>query len=203
MSLTEISVRPALPQDAPFVAEMIKLSMGSLGDHLFGADDGSIKRYIEDLVRRNAGRFGLRFSFIAESDGSAKGILLSYKGRSIDFLNVSTFPHLVPAMGVGQAFRFMKRGVSLPGGREAMQDEYYVSNIGVDPSAQGHGVGSALLKFAESLARIEKLTKCSLIVGLYNRDALRLYQRVGYRIVETVQHEDETLGYHRMVKQLS
>lgn len=203
MSLTEISIRPARQNDAPFIAEMIKLSMGSLADYLFGTDGQSIKKYIEKLVLENAGRFGLRFSFIAESAGISKGILLSYKGRSIDLLNLATFPHLFSAMGFGPALRFMKRGISLPGGSEAVKDEYYISNLGVDPSSQGLGVGSALLKFAEGLARNEKLAKCSLIVALYNRDAFRLYQRFGYRVVETVQSKDETLGYHRMVKQLS
>jgi ribosomal protein S18 acetylase RimI-like enzyme len=105
-------------------------------------------------------------------------------------------------MGFAPALRFMWRGVSLPGGREAVKDEYYISNLGVDPSAQGCGVGSVLLNFAEGLARKEKLTKCSLIVGLYNRNALRLYERFGYRIAETISHQNEALGYHRMVKQL-
>lgn len=202
MSLIKINIRPAIQSDAPFIAEMIKLSMGSLGDHLFGADGLSIKKYIEYLVRKNAGRFGLRFSFVAESAGTLKGMLLSYTGRSLGLLNVSTGPHLFSAMGFGPALRFMKRGASLPGGREALKDEYYISNLGVDPSAQGLGVGSALLNFAENLARNEKLAKCSLIVGLYNQGALRLYERLGYQIAETVQHENEALGYHRMLKQL-
>ena len=203
MSLTEISIRPADQNDVPFVAEMIKLSMGSLADYLFKADGASIRTYIEKLVRGNSGRFGLRFSFVAEHAGIPKGILLSYKGRSVDLLNLATFPHLFSAMGFTSAFRFMRRGISLPGGREAVKDEYYISNLGVDPSVQGQGVGSALLTFAEGVARKENLAKCSLIVGLYNQNALRLYQRIGYQVVETVLHEDEALGYHRMVKQLS
>lgn len=194
-----IDIRPARQTDSLFIAEMIQISMGSLADYLFGTDSQSIKKYLENLVVRNAGRFGLRLSFIAESAGLSKGVLLSYKGRSIDFLNLSTFPHLFPAMG-RSAFGFMQRGVNLPGGREAYKDEYYISNLGVHPPAQGQGIGSDLLKFAEGLARNENLAKCSLIVGSYNQSALRLYQRIGYQIVETVQDKNPLLGYHRMVK---
>jgi len=202
MNLTEIRIRPASKDDAPFIAEMLKLSMGSLADYLFEADARTITRYIESLVLRNAGRFGMRFSFIADVAGISKGVLLSYKGGSVDLLNVATFPHLFSAMGFSRAIRFMKRGISLPGGREAVKDEYYISNLGVHPSAQGLGIGSALLKFAESLACDAKLSKCSLIVGSYNQNAFRLYQRLGYQVVETVRNENPSLGYYRMVKVL-
>ena len=70
-------------------------------------------------------------------------------------------------------------------------------------SAQGQGIGSRLLAYAERSAQSTALMKCALVVGLYNQNALRLYQRLGYQIVETVQHSNEFLGYHRMVKQLS
>jgi len=72
----------------------------------------------------------------------------------------------------------------------------------VHPSSQGLGIGSALLKFAEGLACDAKLTRCSLIVGSYNQKAFRLYQRLGYQVVETVRSENPSLGYYRMVKVL-
>jgi ribosomal protein S18 acetylase RimI-like enzyme len=202
MNLTEIQIRPANANDSPFIADMIQLSMGGLADHLFGVESRSIKKYIENLVQCNAGRFGLRFSFIADVAGNSKGVLLSYKGRSLDLLNIATFPQLFFAMGFAPAFRFMKRGIKLPGGLEAGRDEYYISNLGVHPSAQGLGIGSALLKFAEGLAANAKVKKCSLIVSLRNQNAFRLYQRFGYQVVETVQDDNPSLGYHRMVKVL-
>lgn len=198
-----LTIRPALQSDAAFVAEMIHLSMDHLADYLFGADHHSVQRYIQNLVTRNAGRFGARLSFVAESAGSLKGALISFKGAGIDRINLATFPHLFPALGFRHTLGFMWRGIHLPGGAEAEADEYYISNLGVHPSAQGQGIGSALLAFAEKLAGESGLSKISLIVGSYNQSALRLYQRVGYCIVETVQDANQTLGYHRMVKVLS
>lgn len=203
MNLMDLAIRPALKQDAAFVAEMIQLSMGHLAEHLFEADHRSVRTCLENLLIRNAGRFGVNLSFIAESAGKMKGALLSFHGAAINRLNLATVAHLFPILGVGQAFRFMWRGVTRPGGQEAGSDEYYISNLGVLPSAQGQGVGAALLRFAEGVAQESGLPKTSLVVGLRNQNALRLYRRSGYQVVETVQDKNKTLEYHRMVKKLS
>lgn len=195
-----ILIRPALFADAAFVAEMILFSMGHLADHLFCVTGKPALPAVRKLVESNAGRFGLTLASIAEIRGQPVGALVSCKGRSVDLLNLATLPYLFSVMGVGAALRFIKRSISLPGGREAAQDEYYVSNLGVHSSAQGQGIGSHLLAYAEQTAQSAGLTKCALVVGLYNQNALRLYQRFGYQIVETVQHPSDFLGYHRMVK---
>lgn len=194
-----LAIRPALQSDAAFVAEMFLLSMGSLADHLFATDQQTAKSFTERLVIRNAGRFGLRFAFIAEVGGASKGALVACKGNLLERLNLATAPHLFGVMG-WSAFGFIWRGVALPGGREAEADEYYIGNLGVHPSAQGLGIGSALLEFAEAQARRHGLAQCALVAALYNHGAIRLYERFGYEVVETVEHP--TLGYYRMVKVL-
>lgn len=202
MSLTSLAIRPALIGDESFVAEMILLSMGHLAEYLFEAEQGSLQKKMSTLVARNAGRFGLTLAHVAEVGGKRYGAVLVCKGKNVDRLNLATFPHLFPSLGVRLAWMFIWRGMRLPGGREAEADEYYISNVGVLPSVQGRGVGSALLKFAEERAHAEGLKKCSLVVGLYNQDAFRLYQRSGYQVVETVQADNPTLAYHRMLKVL-
>ena len=197
------NIRPAQKEDAAFVAGMFYLTMGKLADHLFKDAQRPVLSVLEDLIRRNAGRFGSGISFIAESEGGPIGALVSCAGARIDKLNLAVFPHIMPVLGAVPAVKFMWRGIQLPGGREAERDEYYVSNLGVQPSAQGQGFGSRLLAYAEKTAQSNGLNKCALVVALYNRNALRLYERFGYRIVETVQHSNEFLGYHRMVKLLA
>lgn len=200
--MNSFHIRPAVDGDAPFAADMLQLSLGGLGDHLFGTDRQTSRGYVEKLVARNAGRFALRFAFIFPMDGVQKGALFACPGKLLDRLNMETSPHLFLVLGFSPAIAFIRRGLALPGGVEAEDDEYYIGNIGVHPSAQGQGIGSALLNFAEEQARKEGLPKCSLIVGSYNQDALRLYQRHGYEVVETVTSEHPSLGYHRMVKVL-
>lgn len=200
--LSELLIRPVQPGDAEFVAEMIYLSMGKLADYLFEDARGPVITLIHNLVTRNAGRFGSGIAFVAEADGRSLGVMVSFEGARLDALNLAVIPQLFPVTGTVSALRFLWRGFWLPGGREAEKDEYYVSNVGVPFFAQGRGIGSRLLAYAGQTGQSAGLKKCALVVGLYNRNALRLYQRLGYRIVETVQHPSGFLGYHRMVKDI-
>lgn len=198
-----VSIRPASLDDAVFAAEMLHLSMSGLADYLFEETSQPLVTQLERLFARNAGRFGVELAFVAEVEGKPYGVMFSSAGARLDLLNLAVFPHLFPVMGFAPALRFIWRGARLPGGAEAKKDEYYISNIGVHPSAQGQGIGSRFLAFAEQAAREKNLEKCSLLVSLHNVNAFRLYQRAGYQVVETVHDKNENLGYHRMVKRLS
>ncbi len=197
------NIRPACQNDAAFIAEMMCLSMGSLADYLFENARQPVAMLMKNLVARNAGRFGFGIAFDAEEEGKPLGALVSCSGARLAILNVAVLPQIFSVMGIMPALRFLWRGYRLPGGVEAEKDEYYVSNVGVHPSAQGHGIGSRLLVYAEQKAQACRLAKCSLIVSLHNANAFRLYQRTGYQVVEIVHDKNENLGYHRMVKQLS
>ena len=198
-----IRIRPALASDSPLAAQVFYMSMGGLADYLFGRNEQSIRASLDGLFQRNAGRFGHEIAVIAEMNGQPLGMLASCSGAQLNSLNVKTFRHFLPVMGFQQAFNFMLRGIKLPGGIEAARDEYYISNLGILPPAQRQGIGSHLLNYAEKLAQSAGLAKCSLIVGMHNVNAFRLYQRTGYEVVETVHDQNENLGYHRMVKKLS
>lgn len=197
-----LQIRAAQPSDATFAASMIYLSMEHLANHLFQQNKDVIEAAIAQLFARDAGRFGYRIAFTAEFEGQRVGSLIASRGDRIDRLNLETVAHLIAVLGPAEAIRFMYRGVRLPGGREAYKDEFYVSNLGILPSMQGRSFGSQMLAYAEKLARDENLKKCSLIAGGYNPNARRLYERLGYRVVETVNTEKADLGYHRMVKVL-
>jgi len=198
----ELGIRVATPDDASFAASMIHLSMDSLADHLFGQKAESIDEVIAKLFERNAGRFGYKDAFIAELEDEAVGLLIAIRGLDVNRRNFETIPHLVSVLGLIKAIGFIWRTVRLPGGREAEDDELYIANLGVVPSMQGRSLGSQLLAYAERLAREYNLRKCSLIVGWNNTSARRLYERIGYQVVETVKDEIGHQGYYRMVKVL-
>ena len=198
-----IKIRPAQAEDASFAASMLYLSMEHLADHLFEKDAASIRKDVSNLFARNAGRFGYKLASIAESGNEPVGLLIASRGDELNRLNLKTIPHLIAVLGFMRAIRFIDRGIYLPGGKEADNDELYIGNLGVLPSMQGRSFGSQLLEHAERLAHEKDLKKCSLIAGWHNENARRLYERIGYRVVETVPDEKENLGYYRMVKVLS
>lgn len=197
-----IRIRAAESADAVFAASMLHLSMGSLVGHLFRQESDVTEVLIARLFARNAGRFGYKDAFIAEYEEIKVGLLIALRGDRLNRLNLLTVPHLIALLGMAGAVGFLYRGVTLPGGREAENDEFFLSNLGIIPSLQGRSFGSQMLAFAEELACGNNLNKCSLIVGGYNKDARRLYERIGYQVVETVNADKEVLGYYRMVKVL-
>ena len=90
------------------------------------------------------------------------------------------------AVGVIRVSVFGRPKGSRSSDEEALHElragEAYVEYLSVTEEARGRGVGTALLRFAEAAARAEGATFMSLGVVRGN-PALRLYERVGYRVV--------------------
>ena len=55
-----------------------------------------------------------------------------------------------------------------------------IANIAVDPKFQGHGVGGALMKFAELIARENNLTELHLATHVLLSENISLYQHLGW-----------------------
>jgi ribosomal protein S18 acetylase RimI-like enzyme len=198
---SRIAIRPARPDDAPLAAAVFRLSLDHLADYLFGADGRATEVALMRLFSQDAGRFGYSPSFVAELNHQPLGMLVAFPGADVNRLNLSIAKHLPRALGWG-TFGFVARGLTLAGGIEAEADEYYVSNLGVLPAAQGRGLGKRLLLHADGQARALGLAKCSLLVAPHNKMALRLYKRQGYEIVFTKHDKNPIYSYHRMVKTL-
>jgi ribosomal protein S18 acetylase RimI-like enzyme len=81
------------------------------------------------------------------------------------------------------------------------EDHLYVENIAVDPSAQGRGLGRALMEFAEQEAARRGLNRMALVTHETMTENQAIYARLGYVEIER-RTED---GYRRvyMEKQLT
>jgi GNAT superfamily N-acetyltransferase len=73
-------------------------------------------------------------------------------------------------------------------------DHLYVENIAVDPSAQGHGLGRALMEFAEQEAARRRLNRLALVTHEVMTENHAIYARLGYVEIER-RVED---GYRRI-----
>lgn len=63
-------------------------------------------------------------------------------------------------------------------------DHLYVENIAVDPSAQGRGLGRALMEFAEQEAARRGLNRIALVTHEVMTENQAIYARLGYVEVE-------------------
>jgi len=73
-------------------------------------------------------------------------------------------------------------------------DHLYVENVAVDPSAQGRGLGRALMEFAEQEAARRALNRMALVTHEAMTENQAIYARLGYVEVER-RAED---GYRRI-----
>ncbi len=197
-----ITLRPARQEDASIAATLLRLSLGKVGTYLFGEQPDLAERALRRLFLCDAGRFGFRQAWIAERAGQPLGMAVAFPGRLALRLSLSVARHLPHALG-RRVFDFVRRGLSLVKGPECLSDEYYLSNLAVLPEAQRQGIGTCLLQHVEHLAWNGSLPKVSLLVGMENQAALRLYLRHGFQIVQTHSDANPILAYHRLVKFLS
>jgi len=73
-------------------------------------------------------------------------------------------------------------------------DHLYVENIAVDPSAQGRGLGRALMEFAEQEAARRGLSRMALVTHEAMTENQAIYARLGY--AETGRRSED--GYRRI-----
>ena len=183
--------------------------MGIEVDWLFGQEPGHPTRdVLSRLYRRQHNRASYGFVYIAAWNGQDVGLLLAYPGRFLQSLDRMTGLHLALIFSLGGVLRLIRRLPAYLDLIETDADEFYISNLAVFPDFQGHGVGKALMEYAETLARTSGLKKCSLIVTYGHEPARRLYEKLGYQTVRKYdilhpQIAEGSGGFHRMVKQLA
>lgn len=207
MTDSSLRIRPATNADVSPAVALIRLSMGSEVDWLFGQE----KKYptehvLAGLFRRKGNRTSHQVCWVAEQGGQVVGALVAYPGKQLRRFDLRTGLHLVQIFGLPATIRVARRQPAYGSLVEAEADEFYVSNVAVSPEAQGKGIGAALMKFSDALARSAGLPKCSLLVT-YDNPARHLYERCGYKIVHSYEIDHPMIahgsgGYHRMVKVL-
>lgn len=201
----EFAVRPAAPADAQTAASLIRMAMGQFADYLFGA--GNSAQALDVIGRLFAlplNRFSHQFADIVDTDGRVSGIMLSYPGQIMNRLDLSMGRQLWSIYGAPGFARFVGRSLPLAFAREASAGDYFINALAAHPDYRGQGIGTHLLSYAENKAREMRYDQCALSVEVSNLRARQLYERVGYRAVETVRFAWSKrlayAGYHRMVK---
>ena len=183
--------------------------MGVEVDWLFGQEPGyATREVLVRLYQRKNNRLSYCFAYIAAWNGQEVGLLLAFPGRILRRLEWVTGLHLGQIFGLGGVVRVARRLQAYGDMIEADDNEFYISNVAVLPAFQGHGVGKALMDYADTLARTVGLLKCSLIVTYGHEPARRLYEKIGYETVckYNIPHPkvaEGSGGFHRMVKVLA
>jgi ribosomal protein S18 acetylase RimI-like enzyme len=204
----KIFIRPATAADAQVGAYLIHMTMSRLAGFLLGSNNpAKVNSVLSKLFAQRQNRFSYQFADIAEVNGQVAGLSLSYPSRIMKHLEMPMAKQLLRILGMGEFIRFTRSALPLSRMKEAGADEHYINNLAVLPNFQGQGIGTRLLAFVESKAKAAGLGICSLTVEIGNERACHLYERLGYRLVGTVElqrlsHGVGFKGYYRMAKAL-
>lgn len=186
---------------------MLRASMGGLANYLFDDPRRTLDEYLGRMYKKDGHRFSWSHSFIGEQDDRAVGYLLCYPGYQMNGLQTAFLRKFRSCFGWGDTLRLIVRTLPLLSAPETERDEFYISNLGVLPEFRSRTYGAQLMSFAEQQARLARLAKCSLAVDITNINAIRLYERLGYKIVFTQRFKgrlaEKESGYHRMLKPLA
>ena len=201
-------MQPAVPEMAQEAADLIYLTMAKTADYLFGQEQTRrTHQVLENLFRLKSNRFSHQFTQVLCDSEKVVGLVISYSGRLMKSLELPMALQLLRMIGLVRFGQFLWRAFPLIGVKEAMDDEYFISNIAVAPTQRQNGLGHLMLEQVENQARSQRFTKISLTVDIENERAFSLYQRIGFDLVDTVTNARLKksiyyAGYHRMLKAL-
>jgi len=201
-----LTIRKATPSDTNRIAELLAGDPGQEAIGLTG-DAGRARKFGMAMVGLPNSPQGWNRTVVAELD--ARVVAIIQAGRDVPGMRVT--PRLI-YLGL-QIFGPIGLVRLLPRlrARQRVQpvpppESYYIAEIDVDAAYRNKGIGGALLDYAEAEARAAGHRLMSLTTSTTN-PARRLYERRGFRVVETrtdaaYKRYTGIDGRHLMVKQL-
>ncbi|PZP41646.1 MAG: GNAT family N-acetyltransferase, partial [Pseudopedobacter saltans] len=165
-----ITIRPAIAEDAFFVAPLIYEAMGELVSKF---TKGNVQEGIllfEHFFRKENNQYSFQNCSIAQYNGEDAGMILTYDGKDLSVLRHSFLMYLE------SQYNFRINPIE----DETQQGELYIDCLAVEPKFRGKRLGSALIKSAIDKAKTLKIPNTGLIVDIHNDIALRLYESLGF-----------------------
>ena len=171
MASTQILFRDAQAADAHAIAELYRMAAGGVADVAWD----KLRDKDEDILDTGARRFareGTGFSYqncaLGESRGRIVALMHAYPMQvDADFDPETVDPVLRPYTELEEA------------------GSYYISGVAVRADLRGRGIGTKLLRMAELRAMTRGLNAVSLIAFAENKGSVRLYDRLGYKVVDS------------------
>lgn len=182
-------IRPAQPDDAPYVAPLLVLAMG----HIAGIFARST--HYEDAIpffhsffETADNQYSYVNTLVYETGEGIIGSITGYDGAHLHALRQPVLDKLREAQP-----DFTPTDETEPG-------EYYIDCVNVHPAHQGKGIGKMLINvFCDQVASLG-YGRVGLIVDQVNPAARRLYENLGFKVVG----EKDFMGhrYFHMVREV-
>lgn len=173
---SEYRFRPATRDDAREIAELIQISSDGVAvvEWAEQANQQGVQplEIAEEMYRNEKGNYSWRNCTIVEKDNRVAGMLLCFATPK----GVKRDPKMRPTMDTLNVFA--------PYMYLEEPDSWYICGVALYPEHRGHGIGTNLMRLAEQQAKDKGIKKLSLVAFDQNEGSVRLYKRLGYKIVD-------------------
>ena len=169
--------RQASVADSNFIAEMIDVSSDGVAliewtGAAQAAGDRTALEVGAGMYAAGEGDYSYRNCILSQVAGRRAGILLSFPVLARDPTDQVQSPPF-DGTDVFAPYKYLEA-----------PETWYICGVAVLPEYRGHGIGSQLMAIAGQQAREHDYDRLSLVVFEQNTTALRLYQRLGYEVID-------------------
>ena len=169
--------------DLDKVSKLIYETELSLFTPLLGKNEKEAIKNIKTLIKTGNNSFAYNNIHIAvDEDENVLGILVAFCGRETSFWkDLNAFSKL---LSLREFLKYIIKGTIINELLTASvaKNDYYLSNVGVDPGFRGQGIGTYILENAFKVAKKKGCNRVILDVTFKNEGALRLYGRFGFKV---------------------
>lgn len=182
MKNSDIIIREAVPDDAPFLGLVVCMALNY--------DE---KHPLYDIFVKLAARCDAQYSYcnalVAEVDGRTAGAIVGYDGARLHELRAPL-----------QALIVEKTGRPIDIEDETTAGEFYLDSLAVLPQYRGCGVGTKLLQSMRGRAFDAGFKRVGLLVDVDNPSAEALYSSLGFRRVNPTTFLGHNMWHLQSVK---
>jgi ribosomal protein S18 acetylase RimI-like enzyme len=184
----KVIYRPAKKEDAPTLAKISYLAGGGTFDLLLKGLKHGVQptEVMTALSEAENTEYSYHYFYVAVTEGKILGGInvISVANRYKLAPNINPILQKKFGFVVIQLIKFLFRARHLKGMQslKAPKNSMHINDVAVFPEYQGLGIGQKLIKYAIAQARRENCDYVSLYVWKDNMEAIRFYQKLGFRL---------------------
>jgi ribosomal protein S18 acetylase RimI-like enzyme len=199
-----LAIRAAAPADVDWAAKLVFAAGPGLFSYVFAAQPEEALAIFQRAFVMPNHAFSYEHTQILEVADRPAGLVLGYPGaikRKVEEQVQGVMAQIIPLQRVPKIL------VNLADLSRIKQDvavhDYYILSLAIDPEFGGKGLGLALLRDTEELAKDTDCQSVCVDVTYNNLKAKRWLSRLGYRITcsktsHRFEHMTDAGGLHRM-----
>lgn len=197
--MKDLIIRDAKKNDSSIIAKLI-YSTEDHPDHVWGnGSKEEILARIEFLIISEFSRYSYRNIKVAEYKGIPCGAITLLPSEKISNMDIKTSLKLISLIkGFTRKLNFIKDILLSMSLEEGGDGELYIANIATSEEFRGKGIGKALMRASEVVAKEKGYKGCSLLAK--DESVMKYYEKFDYIFTEKQLYFSQSL--YKMVKMI-